>query len=67
MYLGNVQKSKIAYNERVVASTPVLTVEQRRHMQELHKRENALTEQIQLLQEEYNKLEVLYCIEATVK
>ncbi|CAB4028550.1 Hypothetical predicted protein, partial [Paramuricea clavata] len=54
---SNVQKSKIAYNERVVASTPVLTAEQRRHMQELHKRENALTEQIQLLQEEYNKLE----------
>lgn len=54
---SNVQKSKIAYNERVVASTPVLTAEQRRHMQELHKREHALTEQIQLLQEEYNKLE----------
>jgi cell division protein FtsB len=57
--LGNAQKSKTAYNERVVASTPVLTAEQRKHLQELQKREHALKEQIQLLQEEYDNLEVL--------
>lgn len=57
--LGNVQKSKTAYNERVVASTPVLTAEQRRHLQELQKKENSLKQQIQLLQQEYDNLEVL--------
>jgi cell division protein FtsB len=57
--LGNTQKSKTAYNERVVASTPVLTPEQRKHLQELQKREHALKEQIQLLQDEYDNLEVL--------
>ena len=53
----NAQKSKTAYNERVVASTPVLTTEQRKHLQELQKKEHALKEQIQLLQEEYDNLE----------
>ena len=57
--LGNVQKSKTAYNERVVASTPVLTADQRRHLEELQKKENSLKQQIQLLQQEYDNLEVL--------
>ena len=57
--LGNVQRSKTAYNERVVASTPVLTADQRRHLQELQKKENSLKQQIQLLQQEYDNLEVL--------
>ena len=55
---GNIHKAKTAYNERVVASTPVLTAEQRRHLQELQDREHALKHQIQLLQKEYENLEV---------
>ena len=53
----NAEKSKTAYNEKVVASTPVLTTKHRKHLQELQKKEHALKEQIQLLQEEYDNLE----------
>ncbi|XP_028402839.1 coiled-coil domain-containing protein 14-like isoform X2 [Dendronephthya gigantea] len=54
---GSVQKPRTAYNERVVASTPVLTTEQRKHLQDLQKKEHDLQQQIQLLQDEYNNLE----------
>jgi cell division protein FtsB len=42
-----------------VASTPVLTTEQRKHLQELQKKEHTLKEQIQLLQEEYQNLDLV--------
>lgn len=48
----------MAYNERVVASTPVLTTEQCRHLKRIQNKEKDLKEQIQLLQDEYESLEV---------